>query len=293
MKVAIYSRSLTEKTEMVITELIGELQKESIRFFVYNSLAKEYRQKNLKVNLPDTFSSPQQLQNLDINYMISVGGDGTMLDTVTLIRNSGIPVIGINAGRLGFLAGIPKEKIRMAITELVKGHFTIDQRSLLLLDSSDKVFQSENYALNDFVIYKNASSSMIVVHTFLNGEYLNSYWSDGLIISTPTGSTGYSLSCGGPILFPKSSSFCITPIAPHNLNVRPIIVSDENVISFEVEGRASSFMASLDARTQVLPIGMQLAVKKADFQFNLLKFNNENYLETIRSKLMWGIDHRN
>jgi NAD+ kinase len=292
MEVAIYSRTLTEKTESVLFSLISELEEAGIGFHIYLPLAKELKKTHPGVILKSTFTSTNQL-NQQADFLISVGGDGTMLDTVVLVKDTNIPVLGINTGRLGFLANVSKNDLQLAISELAKGHFTIDQRSLLSLNSNDSTFAGENIALNDLVIHKNASSSMIVVHTFINGEYLNSYWSDGVIISTPTGSTGYSLSCGGPILFPKSSSFCITPIAPHNLNVRPIIVSDEHVISFEIEGRTNSFMVSMDSRTNVLPMGVQLAVRKAEFRFNVLKFNNENYLETLREKLMWGLDNRN
>ena len=225
--------------------------------------------------------------------MIVLGGDGTILDSIIYTGNHAIPILGINKGRLGFLAGESASDIKKAIVNLDKGHYSIDSRSVLQLESSSNVFNQTNYALNDFVIHKKDSSSMITIHTYINGEYLNSYWSDGLIISTPTGSTGYSLSCGGPIMYPGSSSFVITPIAPHNLNVRPMIISDSNVISFEIEGRSTSFLISLDSRSETIDQSVQLAVRKAPNDFQLVRFNEDNYLKTLRKKLMWGIDNRN
>jgi NAD+ kinase len=225
--------------------------------------------------------------------MLSLGGDGTLLEAVTIIGEKGIPVIGINLGRLGFLASVSKNDIYYAIDELLKGAYAIDRRSLIYLECDQPLFGSLNFALNDFVIHKNDSSSMITVHAFINGEFLNSYWGDGLIVSTPTGSTGYSLSCGGPILFPQSSSFVVTPISPHNLNVRPIIISDQSVLSFEVEGRSSSYLVSMDSRSRSTGYGVQMAIRKAPFPVNLVKLGQTNYLKTLRSKLNWGADVRN
>lgn len=224
--------------------------------------------------------------------LICVGGDGTLLDTIPLVRDSGVPVLGLNTGRLGFLAGLNIKELAEAIGDIQKGNYDIETRALLRLESSEQIFDY-GFALNDFVIHKKETSSMIVVHAYLNGEFLNSYWSDGLIVSTPTGSTGYSLSCGGPIIFPKSDSFVITPIAPHNLNVRPVIVSDDVVISFEIEGRASNYLTSLDARSQAIDGHVQMAVRKADHDLNLIRLNNDNFLNTLRNKLNWGFDRRN
>lgn len=244
-------------------------------------------------NLTQHFINYESYAKFDVDVMISIGGDGTILDTLEYIREKGTPVIGINRGRLGFLAGVQAEDSVSMLKEIEKGHYSIDSRTVLQLESDKQMFGGVNYALNDFVIHKKDSSSMITIHAFVNGEYLNSYWSDGLIISTPTGSTGYNLSCGGPILYPTSESFVITPIAPHNLNVRPIIISDENIISFEVEGRSPSFLATLDARSESIDNKTQLAIRKANFEFKLIRLNNEDYLRTLREKLMWGIDNRN
>lgn len=226
------------------------------------------------------------------DMLLSVGGDGTILDTVSLLRDSGIPVLGINTGRLGFLAALGDEDVLSSLEGLMKGNYSIDERVLLQCESSEPLFDY-NVGLNDFVLHKRESSSMIVINAYLNGEFMNTYWADGLIISTPTGSTGYSLACGGPIIFPRSGNFVITPIAPHNLNVRPVVVRDEYVISFELEGRASSYMASLDARSIAIPPGMQIAIRKADYRFRLVRPEGHNFLDTLRSKLSWGLDRRN
>lgn len=227
------------------------------------------------------------------DFLISIGGDGTLLDTVLLVKDSKIPIAGVNTGRLGFLSSIGKENIEKALDALTKGHYSVEARTLLKVESNHQVFEGNNIALNDFTIHKMETSSMIKIHAYLNGEYLNSYWADGLIIATPTGSTGYSLSCGGPIIVPQSESFVITPIAPHNLNVRPIIVSDKNVVSLEVEGRSQNFMATLDSRSTTIDSSFQLAVRKESYPINLIRLSNENFLGTLRSKLNWGLDSRN
>lgn len=291
MKVALYSRNVTPNTAEVLLELSRIFKEEGVQLLPHVNL-----------NIPilsaffydcTFFQSNTDFRSASVDFLISIGGDGSLLDTVSLVKGTNVPVFGINTGRLGFLAGVRKDYIHEAVTDLLKGHFQLEVRSLISLHLDENCFGDSNLALNDCVIYKNHSSSMIVVRAFLNGEYLNSYWSDGIIISTPTGSTGYSLSCGGPILFPSSSSLAITPIAPHNLNVRPIIISDENVISLEVETRSASFMVSLDSRTEVVKSPAQMAIKKSDNQFNILRFRGENYLETLRNKLMWGLDNRN
>jgi len=196
-------------------------------------------------------------------------------------------------GRLGFLASIEKEKIREAISLLKAGRYSLSERTLLHLESNHPLFGDIPFALNDCTLLKRDTSSMIVIHTFINGAYLNSYWADGLIISTPTGSTGYSLSCGGPIIFPNSGNFVITPVAPHNLNVRPIVISDSSVISFEVEGRAENFLCTLDARFETITSEFQLAVRKCDFDIKLIQLHGWSFMHTIREKLMWGTDTRN
>jgi NAD+ kinase len=252
-----------------------------------------YLKHNTDVSLPGgTFSTHDELRG-KVDFLVSLGGDGTLLDTVTLVRDSGIPIVGVNTGRLGFLAGISKEDLGLMVDALAKGRFHLDKRTLIRLETSSPLFGEVNYALNEITIHKKDSSSMIIIHTYLNGEYLNSYWADGLIIATPTGSTGYSLSCGGPIIIPQSENFVITPIAPHNLNVRPIVVSDKGVISLEVEGRSQYFLASLDSRSVTIDSSVQLAARKEDFTVNIVRLDNDNYLSTLRNKLMWGLDVRN
>lgn len=290
MKIGVYAKSVKDKKHgEAVLRLIDLLTIHEHRIWTTPHIEDFVRMHNSTVELT-VFDS------FDINYapidvIFSIGGDGTILETLQIIKNSGIPVLSINTGRLGFLAGFTEEKMEKALLELEKGNYTVEKRSLLHLDSSNDIFEF-NYALNDFVIHKKETSSMIIVHAYINGEFLNSYWSDGLIIATPTGSTGYSLSCGGPIIFPKSDSFVITPIAPHNLNVRPVIIPDNSVISFEIEGRASSYLASLDSRSESITDEVSMAVKRADFELNLIRLNEINFLETLRGKLNWGFDKR-
>ena len=291
MKIAIYGRKFNDSASIYAQQLIDTLLENQVEVIIY---AAFHAFLSPRVKLPNsiqTFSRHDELQG--VNYLISVGGDGTKLDTVTLVRDSGIPIIGINMGRLGFLASIAKQEVKTAVDSLLKGHYSIDKRSLIRLESDNELFGGVNYGLNDVTIHKKDTSSMLIIHTYLNGEFLNSYWADGLIVSTPTGSTGYSLSCGGPIIFPNSENFVITPISPHNLNVRPIVLSDNQVITFEVEGRSSYYLATLDSRTETLHTSTQIAVRKESFQINLIRLSNENYLGTLRNKLMWGLDTRN
>ena len=224
---------------------------------------------------------------------MSLGGDGTILQAVTLVRDSKVPILGINMGRLGFLASIEKKLIPDAVYQLVTGSYEIEERSLLKLDSNENLFGEIPIALNDFTILKRDNSSMITIHTYINGDFLNSYWADGLIVASPTGSTGYSLSCGGPIIFPDSSSLVITPVAPHNLNVRPIVIPDHSVLSFEVEGRSENFLCTLDSRKEIIHSGHQLAIRKCEYNVRLIQLQPVSFLKTIHTKLNWGLDQRN
>lgn len=295
MKLAIYGKYFKDDRFQEIQAFFDFLeQRKGKMFSIYRKFYEDCIRKglNLKSNQV-TFSTHEDLCAFDPDVIISIGGDGTILHALELILHKEIPVIGINTGRLGFLAGVAAEDAIQMLQDLEKGHYYLDSRTVLQLESDRNMFGGVNYALNDFVIHKKDTSSMMTIHTFINGEFLNSYWSDGLIISSPTGSTGYNLSCGGPILYPASASFVITPIAPHNLNVRPMIISDQNVISFEIEGRSTSFLATLDSRSESIDTKVQLAIRKADFAFKLLRLNGENYLSTLREKLMWGFDNRN
>jgi NAD+ kinase len=289
MRVAIYSRGGETLNEKDLTSLLDLLSDAGIATVVYKSLLEQY---DGLFGMYNVFAGASDLDD-NIDALISLGGDGTLLDTVCLVRDKQIPVLGINYGRLGFLASLGKENIEQAVKALQDRTYVLDKRGLLHLDASIPLFGEDPFALNELVIHKREFSSMIKIHTYLNGEFLNTFWSDGLIVSTPTGSTGYSLSCNGPVVFPESESFVITPIAPHNLNIRPIVVPNNNVISFEVEGRSDDFICTLDSRKEVVAKTVQLAVKKEAFSFNLVRLNENNFLRTLREKLTWGFDTRN
>jgi NAD+ kinase len=289
MKVAIYSRGGQTLQAQDLCSLLDLLEKAGIKAVVYKSLKDQYAE---LASLENVFVGSADLDE-HIDALISLGGDGTLLDTVCLVRDKQIPVLGINYGRLGFLASLGKENIEEAVLALQERTYVLDRRKLLHLDASVPLFGEEPFALNEVVIHKREFSPMIKIHTYLNGEFLNTFWSDGLILSTPTGSTGYSLSCNGPVVFPESESFVITPIAPHNLNIRPIVIPNNNVISFEVEGRMDDFICTLDSRKEVVSKDVQLAVRKEVFSFNLVRLNENNFLRTLREKLTWGFDTRN
>ncbi len=290
MKVAIYSRGLDPDLKAQLIILLAELQKYNIEILLLHALASD----NLPINKKGIrlLSNSSEL-DASIDCLISLGGDGTMLDSVVLVSDKNIPILGINFGRLGFLASIGKEELNLAVDALINGTYVVDKRTLIHLDASIPLFGNAPFALNEFAIHKRDTSPMVKIHTYLNGEFLNTYWSDGLIVSSPTGSTGYNMSCNGPIVFPESSSFVITPVAPHNLNVRPIIVPDSNIISFEVEGRSDQIICALDARREIVDKDIQLAIKKERFTVSLIRLNENNFLSTLRAKLMWGLDKRN
>lgn len=293
MKIAIYGRQFNNTVLPHVQQVFDSLAQFNIEPFVFDKYNHFISGKIFFPKKFQIFRNHQDLINAKVNVMISLGGDGTLLDTVTLIGDSNIPVIGINFGRLGFLASINKNDIASAIQSLLNKEFTLDERELIKLESDLNLFGNENFALNDITIHKRDTSAMMIVHAYLNGDFLNSYWADGLIVATPTGSTAYSLSCGGPIIFPGSGNMVVTPISPHNLNVRPIVLSDTNILSFEIEGRSSKYLVTCDSRTEVIDASIKIKVKKADFGINLIRLNNENYLSTLRNKLLWGIDTRN
>lgn len=292
MKIAIYSRGVDNDQLQDIKSLLDALHQHNAEPVIFQDFFNQIYSAISIQGKYSTFHSGQELDH-SIDCMISLGGDGTMLDTVTYIGDSGIPVLGINYGRLGFLANIGKEELNMALKALMERKYVLDKRTLIRVEADIPLFNKAPFGLNEFVVHKKDTSPMIKIHTFLNGEFLNTYWADGLIVSTPTGSTGYSLSCNGPIVFPDSGSFVITPVAPHNLNVRPIIVPDNTIVSFEIEGRSDGFLISLDSRREVVPIEIQLAVKKEIFGLNLIRINEDNFLQTLRNKLSWGLDKRN
>ncbi|MFK7934494.1 MAG: NAD kinase [Saprospiraceae bacterium] len=293
MQVVIFSQIAKEKDIQHIQHLFDVLADEEINAFVY---APYYEQLKGRIKFRrdvGVFEDHRDFAVRRIDFVITLGGDGTILNAVTMVRDTNIPILGINLGRLGFLASVEKKRIREAISLLKKGTYAIDERRLLYLESNIPIFGETRFALNDCTFLKRDTSSMITIHTYINGAYLNSYWADGLIIATPTGSTGYSLSCGGPIVFPNSGNFVITPVAPHNLNVRPVVISDDSIISFEVEGRAENFLCTLDSRFETITSAHQLAVRRNDFTAKIVRLHEAGFLHTLRNKLTWGIDARN
>jgi len=292
MKIALYGRDFNDSVLPFVQEVFDALAANQIEVTVYQKFLDFVKD---KIRLPSPIASFSKhsdlLENADI--LLSLGGDGTLLDTLSLVRDSKIPVIGINFGRLGFLASINKAEINDAIKALVNGAYSIDKRSLLSLESKSGLFGEENFALNDITIHRRDDSAMMIIYAYMNGEFVNSYWADGLIIATPTGSTAYSLSCGGPIILPSAQNFVITPVAPHNLNVRPIIVPDDVQLTFEVEARSTKFLLTCDSRTETVDRSVKISISKAKFNINLIRLNNETFLTTLRNKLLWGIDTRN
>ena len=291
MKIAILGKPFDDASLPFVQNLLDDLAGRQTDILVVESFHDYLTQ---RLNLPagvSTFTRGDSLQG--VQFVLSIGGDGTLLDTVTYVGRLQIPILGIHTGRLGFLATVTPDRITQAMDALFKGHFVLEDRSLIRVETDPDAFGSINFGLNEVSILKRDTSSMIVVHTYIDGEYLNSYWADGLVVATPTGSTGYSLSCGGPVMLPQTNNFIIAPVCPHNLNVRPIIVSDRSVISFEIEGRSNQFLLSLDSRSVAVEAGVQIAVRRENFSARLVKFNHVNFLSTLRSKLNWGLDRRN
>ena len=292
MRIAIYGRPFNDPAVLpFIQQVFDALTLHGVDIYVHRQL-HTYLNGNLNTVKYSVLEQTDQIKGF-IDIFLTLGGDGTMLDMVTVIRDSGVPIIGINFGRLGFLASINKSDIAAAIHAVITQQFTLDSRQLLSISSELEIFGADNFALNDITIHKRDDSAMITTHVFLDDEFLNSYWGDGIIISTATGSTAYSLSCGGPIIFPESNSIVLTPIAPHNLNVRPIVLPDHRTLCFDVECRSSNYLVSCDSRTAIIDKTMRFKVSKAGFQLNLIRLNNESYLSTLRNKLLWGLDTRN
>ncbi|MEP1086079.1 NAD kinase [Algoriphagus sp.] len=291
MKVALHGLALKAELFSDVKSLFTELTKHHFELFATEQFDRQLRMHGNKGLSYWVLESREDMAAMD--FVISIGGDGTLLDAVCQVGDLEIPILGLNTGRLGFLATVATEKIADAITDLANSNFQIESRSLISLQSHRKLFNGLNFGLNEFTIHKRDTSSMITVHTYIDGKYLNSYWADGLIVSTPTGSTGYSLSCGGPLISPEAKNLVITPVSPHNLNVRPIIVSDESEISFEIEGRAEKFLISLDSRSTSISSEVKLSVKKENFSAKLVKLPHYHFFDTLRQKLNWGFDMRN
>ncbi|OGU76778.1 MAG: NAD kinase [Ignavibacteria bacterium RBG_16_35_7] len=299
MKVAIYGRALSSHSSSeAFHTLFRKLEKAGVETLVYEPFLKQIGSK-WKIKTKNVFTRHNEIKG-KVKFLFSIGGDGTLLETVTLVRDSEIPVMGINTGRLGFLSSISKDEIETAVDAVLNGKYSLDKRILMELDVKGKLFGDCKFALNEIAVQKTDSSSMVTIHASVNGKFLNSYWADGLIVATPTGSTAYSLSCGGPIVMPDSDNFVITPVAPHNLNVRPIIISSHDVIELEVEGRIPNFLLSLDSRSENIQSFGKLKIRKANFLLSLVKLvrrtphgENHDFLSTLRNKLMWGVDKRN
>jgi NAD+ kinase len=292
MKAAIYSRIMEKDQQEYVQIFFDELARQKITPLVFENFFHEIKD---SIRLPENtavFSIAEDITG-DVEFFISLGGDGTLLDTISFVRDKDIPVAGINFGRLGFLAGIGRDEIKAAVQAIARRTFVADKRTMIHLDADLPLFGDSPFALNEFALHKRDTASMIKIDTYLNGEFLNTYWADGLIVATPTGSTGYSLSCGGPIVFPESGSFVITPVAPHNLNVRSIIIPDDTVISFEVESRAEEIICALDSRREIVGKNVSLAVRKETFCLKLLRLSENSFLQTLHDKLTWGLDKRN
>ena len=273
--------------------MIRLLETKIKRFYIHVGFYEYIKDRISFSNEVSLFTDYTQLHG-QISFMLSIGGDGTLLDTLTYIRDSKIPVIGINTGSLGFLSAISTEQMHPALEALLSGNYTLDQRSLLEVDTGqNNLFASFPYALNEVTVAKRDTSTLISISAWVNGQFLNTYWADGLMVATPTGSTGYSLSCGGPIISPDSENFIITPIATHNLTVRPIVIKDDSIITLKVEGRNQNHLIVLDSRSAPMEATINLTIKKADFKINLVKIENTDFYKTIRNKLAWGLDKRN
>ena len=293
MQVVVFGKYVKEGNIPYIQELLDVLHEKQINVYMHAPYYQQFKdQIKLKRDV-GLFDGYMDLKVKKIDFMICLGGDGTILDAVTVIRDQNVPILGINLGRLGFLASIDKGTIKTAIEQLCNDRFSLEERTMLYLESDKSLFGDVKVALNDFTILKRDTSSMISISAYINGAYLATYWADGIILSTPTGSTGYNLSCGGPIIFPSSSNFVITPVAPHNLNIRPIVISDDSIVSFEVEGRAENFLCTLDSRFETISSVDEIAIRKNDYTIKLVQLPNKSFLSTIREKLAWGMDSRN
>ena len=289
-KIAIHGRKIkSDSIEHIEGLIVNLINREANVYFSTSFL----EQNSGHFNLFHKASYANNLDEKDFNLAISIGGDGTLLETVTHVGRSDIPILGINTGRLGFLATMAKDEIDVAIEKVFNGDFSIEKRSLIELETPTELFKERNFALNEFAILRKGTSSMISVKCYLNDSYLNTYWVDGLMVSTPTGSTGYSLSCGGPIMMPLAKNFLITPVSPHNLNIRPLVVPDNSQLSFQIDSRETNLLISLDSRSATIDDDIEIRIKKADFSVSLVSLEGSNFVESLRNKLGWGFDKRN
>ncbi len=291
MKIALFGRKFEEKCFDPVRDIIGLLNDRGVEIIIFEDFHEFLIQKKIIDKSYTTFKDNGILNEGD--FLISLGGDGTLLEAVTIVQHKEIPILAINAGRLGFMAATPIEAGVKGVESLLDDKYVIENRNLVCCKTDSKLFGELNFGLNELALQKRDTSSMIVIHAYLDGEFLNSYWVDGLIVSTPTGSTGYSLSCGGPLMMPITNNFILAPVNPHNLNVRPLIVPDSSVLTLEVEGRSAKVLLSLDSRSVSVPMKTRITVSKADFSCKLVQVEGYSYFNTLRSKLNWGLDTRN
>lgn len=293
MKVGIFGQALSDKTKVYARKLLDSLKKYNVEVVVYADFYKIFQELDVTTEKLNTFSSELEPDH-GIDLMYTLGGDGTILRVLSIIKDTEIPIVGINTGRLGFMATISKEHIEEKVQAIVNGEYKIKERRLLELETSAEVEDIPyKFALNEIAINRKETTSMVTVDAYLDGEYLNSYWGDGLIIATPTGSTGYSLSCGGPIIMPGSNNLVLTPIAPHNLYARPFVIPDDMEIELQIKGRAENYLVLLDSRLVTVPHGIKLRIKKSKFVVKMVRFEEMRFLKTLRKKMLWGEDYRN
>lgn len=293
MKFFIYSKIFKEDDKQYVQDLLDALKEHNIEYAMFGKYAKQLLSHGVIDDGIRVVNTHEELLTYAPDLVMTLGGDGTILSSIELVKDSGFPLMGVNLGRLGFLSSIEKTKIREVVEAVTKGEFYNEPRAMLSLKCNLPIFTSLPYALNDFTLHKRDTSSMVTIHTYVNDKFLNSYWADGIVVSTATGSTGYSLSCGGPIIFPTSGNIVITPVAPHNLNVRPIVLSQNSKISFEIEGRSENFLCTLDSRYETITSDHRITIEKSSFDLNLAHPKDVTFMKTIRGKLMWGLDRRN
>lgn len=292
MKIAIYGNPFPSELHEQVRHLLNMVDSRGISICIHDEFAAYLTENGFLDKTYDTYSK-SSLHIKDYECLVSIGGDGTLLETVVMIGDSGVPVVGINAGRLGFISSVAIEEFHLILDGLQNGNSVIVARELILAETERNIFPTGNFGLNELTLHKKDTTSMVKIDTYINDEFLNSYWADGIIVSTPTGSTAYSLSCGGPIIIPGSENFVVTPIAPHNLNVRPVVVSNDVTIRLRAAGRSDNFLVALDSRSEIIYPGEEITVRKAPFRFRLLQVPGHTFLDTMRNKLAWGLDKRN
>ena len=292
MRIALFGKNFSENFNKYIQHLINKLESEKVEIYVEQFFLNYLREKMRFKNEVLTFTNHEDLKD-KADILFSIGGDGTLLSAVSFVRNSNIPILGINTGRLGFISSVAPDQIEQAVNDVLNKNYKTNKRTLLTLNTSNNLFKNKNFALNEVAVLKKDTSSMIKIEAYVDDEFLNTYWADGLIVSTPTGSTGYSLSCGGPIIAPGTNNIIITPIAQHNLNVRPIVINHNSTVKLKVEDRDELALVSLDSCSRAFDSSVELTIKKANFKINLIEPQNNTFISTVRQKLMWGSDKRN